>query len=110
MDDERDVTVPFLDTVNGEIAFFRAITHARPVGINRHFHLLAVQQHIKNDAGQLVPIEQLWAKLESLYSLDALENMVCISSRHLLLTELNLGLIRLRGVPSDTQLWIAQHC
>lgn len=81
MDDVGQASVPFLDTVNGEIAFFRAITHARPVGINRHFHLLTVQQHIKTGTGQHISVEQLWGKLDSLYNLEILESMVCSCNR-----------------------------
>jgi len=48
---------------------------SRPVGINRHFHILSVQQHIKNSTGQVIPVDDLWAKLDTLYDLDTLEGM-----------------------------------
>ncbi|KZT56329.1 hypothetical protein CALCODRAFT_497498 [Calocera cornea HHB12733] len=65
----------FLDTVSGEIAFFRGIMQARPVGMNRHFHMLTVQQHIKEATKTTVALEALWDKLDSLYDLQKLENM-----------------------------------
>ncbi|KZP01338.1 hypothetical protein CALVIDRAFT_132832 [Calocera viscosa TUFC12733] len=65
----------FLDTVSGEIAFFRGIMQARPVGVNRHFHMLTVQQHMKEATKRTVALGALWDKLNSLYDLDKLENM-----------------------------------
>jgi MRG-binding protein len=66
----------FLSTVEGEISFFRSIMRARPVGIHRHFHVLAIRNAILKDTGQDVSIEDIWAKLQSCYELDALENLV----------------------------------
>ncbi|KAG8910395.1 hypothetical protein FRC01_006353, partial [Tulasnella sp. 417] len=65
----------FLDTVEGEIALFRGITQARPVGLHRHFHVLAILQSIKQETGQHVTAEDVWTKLRTLYSLDALEEL-----------------------------------
>lgn len=67
----------FLDTVDGEIAFFKSITRARPVGIHRYFHLLAMQSLINKETGRLVRIEDIWTKLESCYNLEQLEAIVC---------------------------------
>ena len=36
----------WLDSVEGEIAFFRALTRARPVGIHKHFHVLTMSNAI----------------------------------------------------------------
>lgn len=66
----------FLDTVEGEIALFRGITQARPVGLHRHFHVLAILQSIKQETGQHVTAEDVWTKLRTLYSLEALEELV----------------------------------
>ncbi|KAJ7069732.1 hypothetical protein C8F01DRAFT_1113761 [Mycena amicta] len=70
MDDEA---LEFLSTVEGEIAFFRAIMRCRPVGIHRHFHLVNVRNGILKDTGQTVSIDALWHKLRDLYDMDALE-------------------------------------
>lgn len=66
----------FLDTVEGEIALFRGITQARPVGLHRHFHVLAILQSIKQETGQHVTAEDVWTKLRTLYNLEALEELV----------------------------------
>ncbi|KAF7346367.1 hypothetical protein MSAN_01864600 [Mycena sanguinolenta] len=63
----------FLATVEGEIAFFRAIMRSRPVGIHRHFHVLNIRNGIHKDTGQAVSIQAVWDKLRALYDMDALE-------------------------------------
>lgn len=66
----------WLDTVEGEVAFFRSLMRARPVGIHRHFHVLTMRNAILRDTGQLVQIEDLWKKLRTCYDLDILESIV----------------------------------
>ncbi|KAJ3574722.1 hypothetical protein NP233_g1578 [Leucocoprinus birnbaumii] len=63
----------FLATVEGEISFFRSIMRARPVGLHRHFHVLAIQNAIHKDTGRLLHVESIWQKLQSCYDLDALD-------------------------------------
>ena len=78
-DNDMDVDIDeshWLDTVEGEIAFFRALTRARPVGIHKHFHVLTMSNAIRRDTGQLVGVEELWSKLRTCYDLDILENIV----------------------------------
>ena len=65
-----------LDSVEGEIFFFRALMRARPVGIHRHFHVLAMQRAIELGTGREVEVESIWRKLESCFNLDALETFV----------------------------------
>ncbi|PIL22490.1 hypothetical protein GSI_15179 [Ganoderma sinense ZZ0214-1] len=67
---------PWLDTVEGEIAFFRSLTRARPVGIHKHFHVLTMRNAILRDTGKLVEVDDLWKKLRACYDLDNLENIV----------------------------------
>lgn len=68
----------FLDSVEGEISFFRSMMRARPVGIHRHFHVLAIRNAIHNDTGRVIPVESIWVKLRTCYDLEALENAVCL--------------------------------
>jgi MRG-binding protein len=71
-----DPSLPFLDTVEGEIAFFRSIMRARPIGLHRHFHALSIRTVIHQDTGQYVSIDDVWEKLRSCYNIEALENLV----------------------------------
>ncbi|KAF8147298.1 hypothetical protein K438DRAFT_1944174 [Mycena galopus ATCC 62051] len=65
----------FLATVEGEIAFFRAIMRARPVGIHRHFHVLNIRNGICKDTGHTIAVQSVWDKLRALYDMDALEQI-----------------------------------
>jgi MRG-binding protein len=69
-------TEPFLDTIDGEIAFFRSIMRARPVGMHRHFHVLAMRNTIQRETGRWIPMEDIWRKIKECYDLDLLESLV----------------------------------
>ena len=77
MSDERDVS--FIDTIEGEISFYRSMMRARPVGIHSQFHALCIHNAIIKETGQSVSIQQIWDKLKSLYDMDALEGLVSLS-------------------------------
>ena len=62
-----------LDTVEGEISFFRAITRSRPVGRHRYFRVLAMRHAIQSETGRWADIQDIWAKLNQHYNLEALE-------------------------------------
>ncbi|KAJ3747224.1 hypothetical protein DFH05DRAFT_1521565 [Lentinula detonsa] len=68
-------TPAFLNTVEGEISFFRSIMRARPVGIHRHFHVLTMRSSIHKDTGHWVAVDELWQKLKSCYDIDALNSI-----------------------------------
>lgn len=70
-----DPSMPFLDTVEGEIAFFRSIMRARPIGLHRHFHVLSIRTVIHQDTGRYVSIDDVWEKLRDCYNIEALENL-----------------------------------
>jgi len=73
---ERADEHAFLDSVDGEISFFRSIMRARPVGVHRHFHILTIRNAILKDTGRSVHIETIWEKLRKFYDLDALDAIV----------------------------------
>jgi len=75
MDDDVGMEPPFLDTLEGEISFFRSVMRARPVGIHRHFHILAIRNAIHRDTGHWVQMEELWDKLRDCYDLEILESI-----------------------------------
>ena len=76
---EEQTTDIFLDTLEGELAFFRSLMRARPVGIHRHFHAMVIRNAIQRDTGRWVPMEEIWRKLRACYDLDLLESIVRIS-------------------------------
>jgi MRG-binding protein len=76
MRDSPDPSIPFLDTVEGEIAFYRSLMRARPIGLHRHFHVLSIRTVIHQDTGRYVTIDDIWEKLRDCYNIEALENLV----------------------------------
>ena len=80
----------FLGSVEGEISFFRSIMRARPIGIHRHFHVLAIQRFIQKDTGRIVHTGDIWDKLRNYYNLDALEAIVRIQYSEKGLSDLNV--------------------
>lgn len=82
-----------LDSVEGEISFFRSVMRARPVGLHKHFHVLAIRNSIFTDTGRVVPVESIWEKLQSCYDLEALEAAVCtvFSAIDLWLTRISIS-------------------
>ncbi|THH08500.1 hypothetical protein EW145_g2655 [Phellinidium pouzarii] len=73
--DAQSQDVNVLDTVDGEVHFFRALMRTRPVGVNRYFHIISMQAAIEKGTRRAVPIDNIWRKLESCYNLDALETL-----------------------------------
>ncbi|KAG9080296.1 hypothetical protein FRC06_006821 [Ceratobasidium sp. 370] len=65
---------PFF-TLDGEIALFRSIERARPVGMHKHFHMLTLRRSIRSESGVWVDVAAIWAKLATMYHLDALDDM-----------------------------------
>ncbi len=65
-----------LDSVEGEIHFFRAVMRALPLGVHRHFHVMCMQREIEQGLGQHVSTEDIWNKLNDCYNMEALENLV----------------------------------
>jgi MRG-binding protein len=73
---DQESLAALLDTVEGEISFFRAVMRSRPVGIQRHFHVLSIRNSIEKDTGHLVSTDAIWEKLKICYDLEALEGLV----------------------------------
>ncbi|TEB39788.1 hypothetical protein FA13DRAFT_1618876 [Coprinellus micaceus] len=65
--------IQFLNTVEGEISFFRSLMRARPVGVHRFFHVLAIRNAIFKDTNRVVNVDAIWEKLGRTWNLEALE-------------------------------------
>lgn len=66
----------FLDTVQGELAFFKGVAHARPAGAHRFFHVISIRSTIRAETGQEVSIDELWSKLGNYYDLHYFDSNV----------------------------------
>ena len=63
----------WLSTPQGELSFFRSIVCHRLVGPEKHFHVLAVVQDIRNHSGKSVDVDQVWEKYREVYDEKVLE-------------------------------------
>ena len=55
-----------------EVQLFYALGGRRPVGINRFFQMIFVQEEFNRLTGQEVTSEVIWKYLDTLYDMDAL--------------------------------------
>ncbi|CED83424.1 Ngg1-interacting factor 3 protein NIF3L1 [Phaffia rhodozyma] len=68
-----------LDTVPGELVFLRALTHHRPLGLDRNFHMVGLLTTVNrglvgmDGAEEGVTSEELWNKLSSMWNLERLQ-------------------------------------
>lgn len=69
---------PFLDTIEGETALFRALIYHRPVGIDRYWAMIGVELALREGSGsewERAPMGELWRKLGEMYNLGMLGEM-----------------------------------
>lgn len=76
IEEDSETHTPFIETISGEIALFRAVTRARPIGLHRHFHMMSMLLHILRETGQMVDGAEVWQKLRGMYDLDTLNDLV----------------------------------
>jgi len=65
----------FLDSVEGEAAFFQSVARARPAGVHRFMNIVSVRQNINEISGRWVTIEQISRKLRQYYIMDNVEQI-----------------------------------
>ncbi|KAF8333532.1 uncharacterized protein EI90DRAFT_573232 [Cantharellus anzutake] len=65
----------FLDTVEGESAFFQSVARARPAGVHRYMNIVSIRQNINEISGKWVTIEHIWRKLRQYYAMDNIEKI-----------------------------------
>lgn len=54
-------------------ALFKSLIRHKPSGPHKHFRMLAISQDLSNSLGYYVSVPSIWAKLEELYDLSALD-------------------------------------
>ena len=86
-----------LNTVDGEICFFRSLMRARPIGMHRHFHVMAMQVAIEKVLKEPVSIDEIWQKLDTCYNMEQLDLIVRMSLRPLCFSKLR-GVCRNRSM------------
>jgi len=66
-------------SVEFEIALFRAIIKHRPLGLNKHFAMIGVQEMLREEMGREYSSQQIWQTLAEMYNLDEMDSLVCLS-------------------------------
>lgn len=69
----------FKTDMNAEIQLFTALLQHKPVGLNRHFQLLCIQQLLEENGVKDVRINQISAHLDRLYDMASLDETEMIS-------------------------------
>jgi len=62
-----------------EVALFYAMRGQKPVGINKHFRMIAIHKKFCQTLGQSVASEQIWQHLGTMYNLRALDESEAVS-------------------------------
>jgi hypothetical protein len=74
-----DIWTPEMTTV-----LLQAVCTCKPIGslslgllgLHKHFRIIYIARFINNNMGTNVTTDQLWAKLDTLYDLNALDELV----------------------------------
>uniref|UniRef100_UPI00358F7C59 MRG/MORF4L-binding protein n=1 Tax=Myxine glutinosa TaxID=7769 RepID=UPI00358F7C59 len=55
-----------------EVCLFHAMIGHKPVGVNRHFHMICIRDKFSQNIGRQVPSKVLWDHLNTFYDIQAL--------------------------------------
>lgn len=64
---------PILWNADTEVCLFYAMRGFKPVGINKHFHMMGIHKKFIESLGHTVTSTQLWEHLASMYNLSVLD-------------------------------------
>ncbi|XP_047398385.1 MRG/MORF4L-binding protein isoform X2 [Sciurus carolinensis] len=56
-----------------EVCLFHAMLGHKPVGVNRHFHMICIRDKFSQNIGRQVPSKVIWDHLSTMYDMQALE-------------------------------------
>ncbi|XP_002131505.2 MRG/MORF4L-binding protein-like [Ciona intestinalis] len=56
-----------------EVCLFYAMRGQKPIGINKHFHMMCIHKKFCQSIGQTVSSDQLWQHLSTMYNLKVLD-------------------------------------
>ncbi|XP_041080746.1 MRG/MORF4L-binding protein-like isoform X3 [Polyodon spathula] len=55
-----------------EVCLFHAMLGHKPVGVNRHFHMICIRDKFSQNIGRQVPSKVIWDHLATMYDMQAL--------------------------------------
>ncbi|KAJ1974137.1 hypothetical protein H4R33_006859 [Dimargaris cristalligena] len=78
-DDSKSLDSAVTDSVQWtpqmEVALFNAMVGRKPVGIHKHFRMVAIYHHFLNSGIQPCTTQDIWEKLDELFDLQVLDDM-----------------------------------
>ncbi|XP_056668846.1 MRG/MORF4L-binding protein isoform X3 [Monodelphis domestica] len=60
-----------------EVCLFHAMLGHKPVGVNRHFHMICIRDKFSQNIGRQISSKVIWDHLSTMYDMQALMNMDC---------------------------------
>ncbi|OCT62482.1 MRG/MORF4L-binding protein [Xenopus laevis] len=63
---------PVLWSPEVEVCLFHAMLGHKPVGVNRHFHMICIRDKFSQNIGRQVSSKVIWEHLRSMYDMQAL--------------------------------------
>lgn len=68
------VTNPIHWNPETEVCLFYAMRGYKPVGINKHLHMMCIHKKFSTQLGQTIKSEQIWDHLKTMYKLKELDH------------------------------------
>ncbi|XP_060034033.1 MRG/MORF4L-binding protein isoform X1 [Erinaceus europaeus] len=62
-----------------EVCLFHAMLGHKPVGVNRHFHMICIRDKFSQNIGRQVPSKVIWDHLSTMYDMQALVSWTPLS-------------------------------
>ncbi|EDL07338.1 mCG6726, isoform CRA_b [Mus musculus] len=59
-----------------EVCLFHAMLGHKPVGVNRHFHMICIRDKFSQNIGRQVPSKVIWDHLSTMYDMQALVSWI----------------------------------
>lgn len=77
-DSDEQALNPILWNADTEVCLFYAMRGFKPVGINKHFHMMGIHKKFVESIGHSITSAQLWEHLASMYNLTVLDESQAI--------------------------------
>ncbi|KAI0217981.1 hypothetical protein LSAT2_030263 [Lamellibrachia satsuma] len=58
--------------VDMEVSLFHAMRRHKPVGVNRHFHMMCIHEKLNSSISKKISAKQIWQRLSAMFDLQAL--------------------------------------
>ncbi|XP_006872078.1 PREDICTED: MRG/MORF4L-binding protein-like [Chrysochloris asiatica] len=91
-----------------EVCLFHAMLGHKPVGVNRHFHMVCIRDKFSQNIGRQVPSKVIWDHLSTMYDMQALQEFEILTfpnpERNFVLPEDIIQEVREGKVPIEEEM------